>query len=82
MVVNTSIKWSTCPYLSVMELNVDKNTSLSKLIESSFEKNVFTYKIFNLMSKGFDLYEKVRGWWGAGRELGHKASRVLERFSH
>ena len=38
-------------------LNVDKNTSLSKLIESSFEKNVFTYKIFNLMSKGFDLYE-------------------------
>lgn len=38
-------------------LNVDKNTSLAKLIQSNFEDNIFTYKILNLMSKGFELYE-------------------------
>lgn len=38
-------------------LNVDKNTALGKLVESNFEENIFNYKVLNLMSKGFDLYE-------------------------
>lgn len=38
-------------------LNVNKNSALKKRIEVSNENGIFSYKIFILLSKGFDLYE-------------------------